>query len=280
MPGSDFASAELIDAWDRRMEFVAASNSHYYRFSISNSTNLISIYGFPLETSVGNDFRIEVYDGSEVIYSAADTSHLLKDVPTGTYYIRVVEVGSPQDLDYFLETYIVENGVYPPNLHTDIIEFETADGNAQGENYVTMKSVEFYSEPALSPGYDPFLNKEYVADSAAATKNFTAYKNRNPIIINGINNNKIFGNQAIPQYSISGTVKREGVAVQNGLIRLYDRASGELIEQTYSDATGNYSFAARIDPDFKYYIVAFDDVDNPILQAVIHDFLDPILETL
>lgn len=111
-------------------------------------------------------------------------------------------------------------------------------------------------------------------------KNVPTYKSRNPIVINGVNNNRVFGRQTKAQYSIKGTVKREGVAVVNGLLRLYDRASGELIDQTYSDGAGKYSFSARIDPNFKYYVIAFDDADAPILQAVIHDFLDPILETI
>lgn len=63
------------------------------------------------------------------------------------------------------------------------------------------------------------------------------------------------------------------------MVRLYDRDSGELIDTTYTNNLGQYSFKAQIRGNRKYYVIAFDNFDAPILQATIHDYLDPILET-
>lgn len=288
MPGSSFATAELLDAWEDRNEFLPGSTGeHYYRFTISNATNNVQITGLALDDSASLGCRIEIYDSTETIIEYAnddglgqfDSSHRLTDLPTGTYYIVVYDATRTQDLSYNIVFYLVENGVHPTVLHTD--DFEV---NWDIDEFYVLSTAMYefdnmdYNEP-LSAFYQTGGNEiEWGIESH--NKNVPDYKTRNPLVINGVNNNRIFGNQLKAQYSINGTVKREGVAVQNGLLRLYDRASGELIEQTYSDTNGNYSFSARVDPDFKYYIVAFDDVENPILQAVIHDFLDPILETI
>lgn len=287
MPGSSFATAELLDAWEDRNEFLPGSTGeHYYRFTISNATNNVQITGLALDDSVSPGCEIEIYDGTESLIEnvndnggGQNSSHRLENLATGTYYIVVFDAGGTQDLSYNLVIYLIENGVHPTLLHTDDSE---VDWDIDEFYVLSTAMYEFdnmdYNEP-LSAFYQTGENEtEWGIESH--NKNIPAYKTRNPLVINGVNNNRIFGNQLKAQYSINGTVKREGVAVQNGLLRLYDRDSGELIDSTYSDASGNYSFAARVDPDFKYYIVAFDDIDAPILQAVIHDFLDPILETI
>lgn len=287
MPGSSFATAELLDAWEDRDEFLPGSTGeHYYRFTISNATNNVQITGTALDSGVSPGCEIEIYDGSEALIHAANdngvgqnSSHRLTDLATGTYYVVVYDAGGTQDLAYNLMVYLVENGVHPSVIHTDDI-----DVTMEVDEFYELSTAMYefdnlrYNEP-LSPYYVVGENeKEFTLESDG--KNVPAYKTRNPLVINGVNNNRILGRQTEAQYSVKGTVKREGVAVENGLLRLYDRASGELIDQTYSDGAGNYSFAARIDPNFKYYVIAFDDVEAPILQAVIHDFLDPILETL
>lgn len=282
MPGSDFASAELIDAWDRRIETLPTGEDHYYRFVITNSSNLVSVTIDKMDSTPAGDQRITIYDSTEAVIDAEDDDPaFFTDLAIDTYYIKVSEVGSNSIIDYRLETYIEEGGNQPSPLNTDMVE-EIPELDAIGAPVMGVEYdlTPYDEEPPLSGNYVAFDQKEYEHAEVSATKNVTSYKTRNPITINGINNNRIFGNQTEAQYSINGTVKREGVAVQNGLLRLYDRASGELIDSTYSDVSGNYSFAARVDPDFKYYIVAFDDIEAPILQAVIHDFLDPILETI
>lgn len=287
MPGSDFASAELLNAWDIVDEFIPGSTGeHYYRFTISNATNQVFIVGKNYEESVSQACEIEVYDSTETIYAITNdgstgnnAAHILINIPTGTYYISVFDNGGTQDLKYMMSLYIVENGVYPSPLHTDGIEVGIeAEDPFFIINEIELDSIRF--EDALSTSYENFQVHVYDAPPCAATKNVTSYKTNNPMVIDGVNNNRVFGNQLIPQFSISGIIRKDGSSFENSMVRLYDRNSGELIESTTSDNNGEYSFKARVNPDFKYFVVAHDTFDTPILQAVTHDFLDPILETL
>lgn len=287
MPGTDFASAELIDSAENINEFLAGSSGeHYYRFVVSNASNSIHIVGDSWDDTL-NNCEIEVYDGSEVLIESSNNSgyggssgHTLENLSTGTYYIVVFGSTTSSDLHYNMTFWMIENGVQPSPLHTDdeyidqlrIVNDQVWD--AEGEvNY--FNAIELSDN--IVPGYDldtPHTEFDYEVHGDFV-RDF-----QNPIIYDFKRNNVIFGNQNLAQHTIKGTVKREGVAVQNGLLRLYDRTSGELIESTRSDTNGAYEFRSVLDPNLKYYVVAFDDVGNPILQAVIHDFLDPILETI
>ena len=287
MPGTDFASAELIDSAENINEFLAVgSGEHYYRFVVSDASNSIEIVGYQWADTYSNRCEIEIYDGSEVLIKSqnntgydSSTAHTLSNLATGTYYI-VVFGSSSFDLHYNMTFWMIENGVQPSPLHTDMEYFDQIRivndqiWEAEGEvNYfdaivLVDDTVPGYALDTPNTEFDYEIHGDFVRDF------------QNPIVYDFKKTNVVFGNQNLAQHTIKGTVKREGVSVQNGLLRLYDRTSGELIEETRSDNAGTYEFRSVLDPDFKYYIVAFDDVDTPILQAVIHDFLDPILETI
>ena len=287
MPGSDFASAELIDAWEIVDEFLPGSTGeHYYRFTISNATNQVFIVSKEYDESVAPSCEVEVYDSTETLYAASNNNgesnnaaHTLVNIPTGTYYLSVFDSGGTQDLKYMMSVYIIENGVYPAILHTDDVEVDVdAEDPFHIINEIDADLVEF--EDALAPQYENFQAHVFDPTPCAATKNVTSYKSNNPMVIDGMLNNRVIGNQAIAQYSIKGVIRKDGVAFGFAKVRLYDRTSGELIESTTADNLGAYAFRARVNPDFKYFVVAHDTFDNPVLQAVTHDYLDPILETL
>ena len=80
------------------------------------------------------------------------------------------------------------------------------------------------------------------------------------------------------RFKIAGTVKKQGLALGNKLMRLYDRKSGQLLGETTSNINGQYSFLTLLRGSDKYYVIAFDDMDNPEVQAVIHDALVPIAQ--
>lgn len=74
-------------------------------------------------------------------------------------------------------------------------------------------------------------------------------------------------------YKITGTVSRLGVA-GTFLVRLYDRASGQLLGETWSEGNGAYEFLNIPFIPNGFYTIAFDRA-NPLLNAAIADLITP-----
>lgn len=72
-------------------------------------------------------------------------------------------------------------------------------------------------------------------------------------------------------YSIIGTVKRKNTSYQAS-VQLYERATGILIDQKLSDASGNYRFS-NLSNNYKYLLIAKDP--QRIFNAVIKDMVVP-----
>lgn len=74
-------------------------------------------------------------------------------------------------------------------------------------------------------------------------------------------------------YQISGTVDELG---QLGAyrVRLFDRVSGRLLREQFSDASGNYSFQYLANRPLGYILIAHDHGDDP-LNAAIADLVSP-----
>lgn len=70
--------------------------------------------------------------------------------------------------------------------------------------------------------------------------------------------------------SIQGQVQENGVAVANRRVFLYYRPTGQLISQTMSDTSGNYSFTSLEPGVNKYYIVGLNVLPLQY-DAVVHD---------
>ena len=79
--------------------------------------------------------------------------------------------------------------------------------------------------------------------------------------------------QVMGRGRITGTTKVSGSpdVPKASLVRLYARRTGQLIAQTYSDATGGYVFA-NLNPDQLYTVVAHDE--SGLFNAVIADNLE------
>lgn len=76
-------------------------------------------------------------------------------------------------------------------------------------------------------------------------------------------------------YRIAGTVTELGV-VGIYRVRLYRRFDGRLIQETFSLASGSYTFNYVAYIANGYYAIAFDHGDNP-LNAAIADLITPEL---
>lgn len=74
-------------------------------------------------------------------------------------------------------------------------------------------------------------------------------------------------------YRIVGTVTELGVPGAYR-VRLYERRTGLLARETWSDAAGNYAFEFIASPDLGYFAVAHDNDGNP-LNAAIADLITP-----
>lgn len=243
-----------------------------------------------MDDSISNGCRIAVYDGTESLIAASNTNssfqsqtsiHSFVNLTPDNYYIEVFDLSDNEFLHYQVELFVIENGVYPSMLHTDDFELESefsAELKNPSGGTIEYDSIQY--EPRWSPYYTPGVNVEFLIDTSLQLYSPTSYKNRNNIIIDSLKNNRVLGNPATPQYSINGKIRKNGIDFDGAVVRLYDRESGNLIETTITNNSGDYSFKARVDPNYKYFIIAFDSFDSPILQAVVHDYLDPILETM
>lgn len=79
------------------------------------------------------------------------------------------------------------------------------------------------------------------------------------------------GSPAAATVSISGQTKEGGVATGNILVRLYDTRTGALLDEEYSDGSGNFSFLAQSRDTV--YVAAFDPTTY---QALIYDQVVPV----
>lgn len=78
------------------------------------------------------------------------------------------------------------------------------------------------------------------------------------------------GSPAAATVAISGQTRVGGVATGSILVRMYDTRTGEMLDEGYSDGSGNFSFLAQSRDTV--YVAAFD----PTYQALIFDQVVPV----
>ena len=81
------------------------------------------------------------------------------------------------------------------------------------------------------------------------------------------------------RYTIKGKIYYNDLLQDQVKLRLHDRLTGNVLSETISDVNGNYDFNYPVLAGYKYYIIAFDKNSEPILNAKIKDYMDPILIT-
>ena len=75
------------------------------------------------------------------------------------------------------------------------------------------------------------------------------------------------------RFRITGTVTELGTAGAYR-VRLYDRKTGTLLQETWSSASGAYTFPFIAAQDNGYYAIAFDHA-SPYHNAAIADLITP-----
>ncbi len=284
--GNDFASATLLNNYQYITdgEIVVGSNDHdFFRFTVSNATNRIFVSGF--QGNHNTTFRL--YDSTETEIDSHTNNddaffyNLPEDLPTGTYYLEYNPDNTFSE-PYSLQFILTENGNFPTISNTMVAVNSAIEQDIHWlhDTIVELNDNTIHYAPSLPP-YNQIIagQQSFLIDTGfVVPPRFTESK----IIMVG---NRIGASiplrrqsDATPRYAIAGKVQEDGIDLPGKTVRLYDRTSGELIGETITDALGNYRFPNPLWQDSKYYVIAFDDLNSPILQAVIHDALIPFAE--
>lgn len=267
--GTDFNSATLIDmSTVISGELQSGDADHYFRVAPKANTDYIYVHIPDRQESV------YLYDSTETLITSTSSSQsnpqLIVDATQTEYFIRV-SMGSAGP--YTMYVFASVNGVF--DGYNEVV------GGTHEVNTGVVASKPSYmgtlgdkTAPITSDKVRSSESTRIVIDTV-----FKAPKNYFNLTMVNLSQARRFVEPIKTDFSkvyrIEGTVKREGVAV-SVLMRLYDRKTGLLICETQSDPAGNYVFQTRLHKDSKYYVIAFDDMENPDLQAVVHDALIPI----
>ncbi len=285
--GNDFLTATLLNNYQYITdgEIVVGSNDHdFFRFVVSNATNRIIVSG-----NQGNhNTTFRLYDSTETeidSHTNNDDSYFYNlpfDLAPGTYYLEYNPDNTFSE-PYTLQFILNENDTFPP-LTQPMIE-----PLYRGESDLTWLHDTIFDSNVVTIHYAPSLPPY----NNVVTSQFPSLIDLGYTIPDAFYDTKIImvgkrlgtsvplkrKSDISPRYVIKGKVQENGVDLPNKTVRLYDRDGGELIGETITDALGNYRFPNPLWQDSKYYVIAFDDLSNPILQAVIHDALIPFEET-
>lgn len=91
------------------------------------------------------------------------------------------------------------------------------------------------------------------------------------IISDFVFNISIHDNVKSSFYKIKGAVSKQSVPLPC-IVRLYEKVSGQLVQQKLSEKSGNYEFSG-LNNAFKFFIVAHDPASQ--FNAVIQDNVVP-----
>lgn len=123
------------------------------------------------------------------------------------------------------------------------------------------------------------MPKTMQVDAQFAFQDWYAFSLVDGVIKTVASKNSIPINPNLIGRNISGVVYEDTTPLVNKTVRLYFKPTGELMGETISNALGEYSFNINIVDKYKYYIIAFDDMDNPVYQALALDDLQAQIDT-
>ncbi len=284
--GNDFLSATLLNDYQYITdgEIVVGSNDHdFFRFVVGNATNRVFISGYQ-----GNhNTTIRIYDSSEtqIDFKTVNDDYfffnLAEDLAPGTYYIEYNPYNTFSE-PYSLQFILTQNGSFPALDKTMIDPLYRGESDLTWlhDTIVDTDVITLHYAPALPP-YNNVVTSQFPSVIDLGFTIPAAFYDTKIIMVG-----KRLGtsvplkrlSDTSPRYVIKGKVQENGIDLPGKTVRLYDRDGGELIGETITDALGNYRFPNPLWQDQKYYVIAFDALSNPILQAVIHDALIPFEE--
>lgn len=278
--GNDFATATLIDVQNQVLdgELISGTNpDDYFRIVLSQHQDWIQIYQSLPSQIMG--IYIRLYDANEVeldqanSYASGGTNAniLFTDLAPGTYYIVISRSGGTWN-DYQLT--MVADHTYP----TTVVENDVSGLHGIFDQWYSTQIYrdEFTIIDQIDPNLIGTIYKyEYDVETLGYIVPETFFKPKIKSLHDsqGVSSPILMHNHGNKRMHIAGTVKEGSNSLPNKLVRLYDRLSGQMLDETRSDIRGDYKFNRILYDDLKYYVIAFDDDLNPINQAVIHDAL-------
>lgn len=266
--GTDFDSATLINMSNVITgDLQTGDPDHYFRVVPKANTDYIYAY---------------IPDRREKLYLYDSTRTLISSTTTQGNAVTAIPVDQQE---YFIRVGVQTAGTYTMYVFASVDGVIDGYTSIVGETQQGDTSERVYTiTPWLTVGEK---NKPITTDDQSSIdtyeiefgKQFKPTHDYFNIIIPTIQA-RAYNSPVVSQnnvhYRIKGTVKREGSAAGGKTLRLYDRDSGVLIGETQSEQTGKYQFDTQLKKDSKYYVIAFDDMNAPDMQAVIHDALVPI----
>jgi len=169
---------------------------------------------------------------------------------------ETAQIGSRGSLDEYYDGIVQDVTVFPQVLTPTEIE--------QLQIYFTSLEMGEITEPSLlwtNPNHHFDVKSMFFIGMGAVGNKTLAYSDNTP---------------TQTYYTVKGRVTYDGNNIQNILLRLYNRANGQLLAETKSNFDGTYEFSSKVVGTDKYYVIAFDKTDVPVLNAKIKDYLDPI----
>jgi len=235
---------------------LASPNHMWVMPPVVNTSNQLIIDGTAINRSISA--VINVYDNAQVNIGSGSLNvptHVF-NIPVGNVYIELVLNSGTLSYDYVISAMLYENGVAPS--HPTIT------------NTINITPTILATAPRLHP---TFTAKE---PDIQPIQKVPMLNTQGTIKILGRNSVSVHSGSAVQFYNLRGTVSESGVPRTNTLMRLYDRSTGEMMAETFSDGVGDWIFTSVfLILTSRYYVVAFDDITTPVKQAVIHDFLIP-----
>lgn len=262
--GSTFATAEVITESFNSLFILTDSidDNSYFKFTITDAINEIEFVvdwiAYPNWVSGVSEVSQILYDSTEtqidINTSTADDIIWTKlNLPVGDYYLRFQTTDNDAGtLNYDIT--ISNNGVYTIE---DIINIS----NISTHQLRSTWNIDFHYNMQtmykfkIDQSYLLYPNRMYNFSKPRTTEFHMSPYDQDVNIIEGI-------------------INFNGVAIGDKVVRLYNKKSGIMMDETISNELGEYKFNALLTTD-KYYIIAFDDLLNPIYQAMALDSLTP-----
>ena len=287
--GSTFATAEVIDQTVNNFEVEANSTSDisYFKFSVDTAIN---------ETRFSHIFtEFPNYNGSsnvnETLYDSTETQISTRSYPLNTgavtftdlaigdYFIKVELINHLDTvIDYKL--HVINEGYF--DVTEDLITIPTIFQTVEIDYHTTplFKDIEaIFTSTTLFPNWE---NDATDIDNLQILNIEPHYKiGGNKLHVFGLERSTrmFYSKDGQDANIIEGIVYLDEDPLANKIVRLYNKQSGQMIDETISNDQGEYKFNAYLFDD-KYYVVAFDELSNPVYQALALDDLSPKTVTL
>jgi hypothetical protein len=290
--GSTFLTAEVMLYGIETYNILTDSNddSSYFKFTITSTDNqvILNTHWIDYPNWIGGTSTVSqvVYDSTETqIYinnsTSDDINTVYNNLAIGDYYVKFNTTSNDNGrVDYKIIVYNDGGIILPPinverfnNITTTYIDYYIqANLITHNNNFIIQSYTNWIPEHIkLDSMYKFYTNQKWMDGK----DDIKILSHRNPRLskFNYYKNNQVL-------YKINGIVYLDETPLENKVVRLYEKQTGVMVDETISNNLGEYKFNALLEENDKYYVVAFDEINNPVFQALALDDLSPTTVTL